>query len=269
MREGKVDIDTDSGILQLGGDLLRAPVGQGGAAYAGLMGGYGEARTRSTSTLMLPGSGSKAHARARGKVSGYSVGVYATVYQNDATRLGGYADTWLQYGRYSNQISSELGSTRYHSNVWSASLESGYALMPFPADSALGQVVVEPNAQLVYSRYDANDATLQGTRMRSGNDDAWTSRVGVRVYPAAKPEAGVPAVRPFLETNWLHSGSNASVRMGTSTLDAVPARNALELKLGAEGRVGKAVQVSGHIFGQAGNDSQRGYGGMLNVRYLW
>ena len=75
MRDGKVDIDTDSGILQLGGDLLRAPVGQGGAAYAGLMGGYGEVRTRSTSTLMLPGSGSKAPARARGKVSGYSVGV--------------------------------------------------------------------------------------------------------------------------------------------------------------------------------------------------
>lgn len=269
MREGKVDIDTDSGILQLGGDLLRAPVGQGGAAYAGLMGGYGEARTRSTSTLMQPGSDLNVHARARGKVSGYSVGVYATVYQNDATRLGGYADTSLQYGRYSNQISSELGSTRYRSNVWSASLESGYALMPFPADSALGQLVVEPNAQVVYSRYDANDATLQGTRMSSGNDHAWTSRVGVRVYPAAKPEAGVPAVRPFLETNWLHSGSDASVRMGTSTLDAVPARNALELKLGAEGRVGKAVQVSGHIFGQAGNDSQRGYGGMLSMRYFW
>jgi outer membrane autotransporter protein len=233
------------------------------------MGGYGEARSRSTSTLMLPGSGAKVHARARGKVSGYSVGMYATVYQNDATRLGAYADSWLQYGRYSNQVSSELGSVRYHSNVWSASLESGYALLPFAADSALGNLVVAPNAQVVYSRYDAKDATLQGTRMRSGSDNALTTRVGVRLYPAAPAGADRPAVRPFLETNWLHSGSKASVRMGTSTLDAVPARNALELKLGAEGQVGKAVQVSGHVFGQAGNDSQRGYGGMLNLRYRW
>lgn len=270
MSEGRVDVDTDSAMLQLGGDLLKAPLGREGAVYTGLMGGYGDARSRSVSTLIQPGSGQRTHARARGKVSGYSAGIYGTFYQNDATRLGAYADTWVQYGRYTNQISSELGSVRYRANVWSASLEAGYALKPFAAGSALETLVVEPNAQLVYSRYDARDATLQGTRMRSGNDGAWQSRVGVRLYPQAAPAAaGKPAVRPFLETNWLHDNANPAVRMGSTTLQAKPARNAFELKLGAEGRVGKATQVSGHVFGVAGSGSKHGYGGMINVSYRW
>ncbi|CAB3732713.1 hypothetical protein LMG3458_04988 [Achromobacter deleyi] len=266
LSQGRVTLDTDSAILQLGGDLINAPLGQDGAVYAGLMGGYGDARSTSISALRLP-TGATVQARARGKVSGYSVGMYGTVYQNDATRMGAYADTWLQYGRYSNQINSELGSTRYHSTVWSAALEAGYAVKPFADSSSLGPVVIEPHAQLVYSRYDAQDATLQGTRMRSGNDNAWNSRVGIRLYPQAVPNA--PAVRPFLEANWLHSFGNPSVNMGPNTLDAALARNSLELKLGAEGRVSRRVQVAGHVFGQAGNNNQRGYGGMLNVGYRW
>ncbi|NMU93887.1 autotransporter outer membrane beta-barrel domain-containing protein, partial [Achromobacter ruhlandii] len=191
---GQGDGDVEGVWRRLGGDLLKAPLGREGAVYTGLMGGYGDARSRSVSTLIEPGSGQRTHARARGKVSGYSAGIYGTFYQNDATRLGAYADTWVQYGRYTNQISSELGSVRYRANVWSASLEAGYALKPFAAGSALETLVVEPNAQLVYSRYDARDATLPATRMRSGNDGAWPARVvaagaplGARFYPQGLP----------------------------------------------------------------------------------
>jgi outer membrane autotransporter protein len=266
MAQGRVNMDTDSTILQLGGDLIKAPLSQGGAVYAGLMGGYGDARTTSNSTLRRP-DGATAQVRARGKVSGYSVGLYGTVYQNDATRMGAYADTWLQFGRYANQINSELGSARYHSTVWSAAVEAGYAVKPFADGSTLGPVVVEPHAQLIYSRYDAQDATLQGTRLRSGSDNAWNSRIGVRLYPQVAPNA--PAVRPFLEANWLHSFGDPSVNMGPNTLDAALSRNSLELKLGAEGQVSRAVQVAGHVFGQAGNSNQRGYGGMVNLGYRW
>lgn len=266
MAQGRVNMDTDSTVLQMGGDLIKAPLSQGGAVYAGLMGGYGDARTTSNSTLRRP-DGATVQARARGKVSGYSVGLYGTVYQNDATRMGAYADTWLQYGRYNNQVNSELGSARYHSTTWSAALEAGYALQPFAEGSTLGPVVIEPHAQLVYSRYDAQDASLQGTRLRSGSDNAWNSRIGVRLYPQVAPNA--PAVRPFLEANWLHSFGDPSVNMGPNTLDAALSRNTLELKLGAEGRVSRAIQVAGHVFGQAGNNNQRGYGGMVNVGYRW
>lgn len=266
LSEGQVDITTDSSVLQLGVDLLKADVGTAGALYAGLMGGYGDARVRSISTLVRP-TGSTVQARTDGKVSGYSVGVYGTYYQDDATRLGAYADTWLQWGRYNNQLNSELGSARYHSTVVSASLEAGYALTPFAPGSTLGPLVLQPHVQMTYSRYGAADATLQGTRMRSGNNDTLDSRLGVRVYPQAT--AGAPAVRPFLEANWLHGFGNPSAKMGGNVIDAQVARNNLELKLGAEGYAGRAVKMSGHVFGQAGNNNQRGYGGMVNMAYRW
>ena len=166
---------------------MRTRLGSAGTLQAGLMAGYGDARTRSDATLRLPGSGQTVQTRARGKVSGYSVGLYATAYANDATRLGAYADAWLQYGRYDNRISSDLGALRYDADVWSASLETGYALRPFVAGSALADLVVEPKAQLLYSHYKAQDATLQGTRMQSGKRNAVTTRAGVRIYPRPRP----------------------------------------------------------------------------------
>ena len=267
MSEGKVSVDTDRSIIQLGGDVLHGKVGENGSVVAGVMAGYGDARVDSTSRLMLPGSES-VDAKARGKVSGYSVGMYATVQQNAATGLGAYADSSLQYGRYSNQLSSELGTARYHSNVWTASVEAGYAVKPFASSSALGEMVVVPQAQVTYSRYDAARASLQGMTISSDTPDAVTTRVGVRVYPLGKSEA-VSAVRPFLETNWLHNNGNPGVNMGASTLSASPMRNAAELKLGAEGRIGKSLYLSGQVSGQAGSGDQRGVGGMLNISYRW
>ncbi|MDT3252410.1 autotransporter outer membrane beta-barrel domain-containing protein [Serratia sp. root2] len=259
--QGNVEMKSDSSLLQLGGDILQRPLGYKGAAYVGVMSGYGEARTYSTSTLMLAGGG-HAGAKAKGKMSGYTAGIYATIYEDDATHQGAYADTWLLYGRYSNQIGSELGSTRYYSNVWSASLESGYAMHSFPAGSTLAGLVTEPNAQFVYSDYRASDALLQGTRMRNGADKTWLARVGLRIYP--QHETGI---RPFLETNVLLQAGKASVQMGSSMLDASLARNMLEMKLGAAGDVGQKFQISGHVFGLAGNHGQQSYGGMLNARY--
>ena len=188
------------------------------------MGGYGSARSTSTSSLALPG-GATAQARARGKVSGYSAGVYGTYYQDDASRMGAYADGWLQYGRFNNRIDSELGAARYDSTVWSASAETGYALQPFAERSPLGPLVVEPHVQLVYSHYDAQDAVLQGTRMGEGNPGAWDAHAGVRMYPAAI--AGAPAVRPFMELDWLHRFNTPSVRMGPNTLAAASSRDRL------------------------------------------
>ncbi|NMU92308.1 autotransporter outer membrane beta-barrel domain-containing protein, partial [Achromobacter ruhlandii] len=81
--------------------------------------------------------------------------------------------------------------------------------------------------------------------------------------------ARTPVVGRSLETNWRQDNATRGVGMGSPTLQAKPARNAFELKRGAEGRVGKATQVSGHVFGVAGSGSQHGYGGMINVSYRW
>ncbi|WP_373980589.1 autotransporter outer membrane beta-barrel domain-containing protein [Achromobacter sp. JD417] len=267
LQEGQVSIDTDTAMLQMGADLVSTRLGQQGVLKAGVMAGAGEARTNATSQLIHPGTGMAMRADARGKVTGYSVGIYATAYADDATRLGAYADSWLQFGRYSNEISSELGSARYRSNTWTASVEAGYAFKPFATDSALGAMVVVPQAQLAYTRYDAQDAVLPSMTLKNSPASSVTSRVGVRAYPLGN-DAATP-VRPYVEANWLHNSGSAKANVGASTFQATPMRDAAELRIGVAGNVRESWQVSGELFGQAGSGGQRGYGGMLNVGYRW
>ena len=203
MAEGKVEVGTDSTLLQIGGDVLRTRLGSAGALQAGLMAGYGDARTRSDATLRLPGSGQTVQTRARVKVSGYSVGLYATAYANDATRLGAYADAWLQYGRYDNRISSDLGALRYDADVWSASLETGYALRPFVAGSALADLVVGP-------RPNCSTAT---TRPRTPRCRARACKAASATpSPPAPACASIPRPRPMRRNrrsgrSWKPTGS--------------------------------------------------------------
>lgn len=268
MAEGAVDIDADTGFLQMGGDLVRSRTGQNGLILAGVMGGYGESRIDSVSRLSRPDTGRTVSVDARGKVTGYSVGVYTTFYADDVTRLGAYADSWLQYGRYSNEISSEVGSARYHANVWTASLEAGYAIQPFAADSELGAIVVVPQAQVAYNYYDAKDATLPSMTLSNASPNSVSTRVGVRLYPLGTTDAAAP-VRPFLEANWLHNSGTPQTNSGSATFNARPLRNAAELKVGVTGKVRDELHITGELFGLTGNDNQRGYGGMLNVGYRW
>ena len=268
LNEGQVSIDTDTAMLQMGADLVSTRLGQQGVLKAGVMAGAGEARTNATSQLIHPGTGMAMRADARGKVTGYSVGMYATAYADDATRLGAYADSWLQFGRYSNEINSELGSARYRSNAWTASVEAGYAFKPFAGDSALGAMVVVPQAQLAYTRYDAQDAVLPSMTLKNSPASSVTSRVGVRAYPLGN-DATTSPVRPYVEANWLHNSGSAKATVGTSTFQATPMRDAAELRIGVTGNVRESWQVAGELFGQAGNGGQRGYGGMLNVGYRW
>ncbi len=268
LQEGQVSIDTDTAMLQMGADLVSTRLGQQGVLKAGVMAGAGDARTHATSQLIHPGTGMAMRADARGKVTGYSVGIYATAYADDATRLGAYADSWLQFGRYANEINSELGSARYRSNAWTASVEAGYAFKPFAAGSALGAMVVVPQAQLAYTRYDAQDAVLPSMTLKNSPASSVTSRVGVRAYPLGTDAATSP-VRPYVEANWLHNSGSAKANVGASTFQATPMRDAAELRIGVAGNVRESWQVSGELFGQAGNGGQRGYGGMLNVGYRW
>lgn len=264
LSEGRVDVDTDIAMLQLGGDLLATPAGGEGAVHVGLMGGYGDARSRSVSTLALSG-GQRAHAQARGKVSGYAAGLYATWYQNALTRRGAWADAWVQYGRYTNQLSSELGAADYRSDTWSASVEAGYAFQPFAGGALLKTLVVEPHAQMIYDRYRAADAVVSDLRLRSGACGNWQSRIGARLHP----DAANTVIRPFLEANWLHASANPVVRMGDTSLRLLSARNAFEVKAGAQARVGTAWRLSAQVFEQSGNGSPRSYGGSVNVSYRW
>lgn len=269
MRDGDDDIAIDSSVLQMGGDLLHAFLGEEAAIHAGVMGGYGEARVRSLATILPAGASRPVRISARGKVSGYSVGAYATVYQDDLTRVGAFADVSLQYGRYTNQLGSELGSARYRADTWTSAFETGYALHPFAAGSALGSLVVQPKVQVAYSHYDAQAASLPGSRIAGATENTWLARSGVRLYSGVASGDGRSAVQPYLEVDWLHRGDGPSVRMGPNEFEAAPMRDAMELAAGVHGVLGKAVTLSAQLAGEVGSQHRHGYGGEIDIGYHW
>lgn len=49
--------------------------------------------------------------KSDGRISGYSAGLYATWYQNDANKTGAYVDSWALYNWFDNSVSSDIMST--------------------------------------------------------------------------------------------------------------------------------------------------------------
>ena len=139
----------------------------------------------------------------------------------------------IQFGRYDNRVGSDLGTARYASRVWSASLEGGYAVAAARA-CALANLVIEPHAQIIHARYRANDATLQDTRMRSGRNRATLLRGGVRLYPGSRPTRIAARSAPLSRPTGC-AATRAAVR-GRHAHWRNASRNALELKLGMDAR---------------------------------
>src|SRR5690606_9238735 len=140
-------------LLQGGGDIAKwSLVTPADRVHVGTMLGYGIANSKARA------DGNRA--KARGKVLGHNVGLYATWFQNDESRLGAYADLWAQYGWFKSRVEGDgLPAADYNSHAWSVSAETGYAFQ------LAGDWVLEPQAQIIYSRVKTDDMTEEnGTR---------------------------------------------------------------------------------------------------------
>ena len=239
--------------------------GRQGAVHLGLMGGYGSARSTSTSSLALPG-GATAQARARGKVSGYSAGVYGTYYQDDASRMGAYADGWLQYGRFNNRIDSELGRR--------AMTPRCGAPRPKPA-----------------MRSSLSPSARRWGRSLSSRTSSWSTATTMRRMPCCRGPAWAKATRRLGRAcRRAHVSRGHCGRAGGASVHgtglAAPLQYAVRadgaqhagrrvlarppgIDPGAEGRISHRLLVAGHVFGYEGRGGQHGYGGMVDAGYRW
>ncbi len=120
--------------------------------HFGVMGGYGEADTHTGSTFT--------GFAARGRVTAYSAGAYATLYQTAAEATGFYLDSWLQYGHQNQQVRGFLlPNERYTSRTWTGSLEAGFAWQLHEGQASAWYL--EPQLQVVYTDYQVIDAADQ------------------------------------------------------------------------------------------------------------
>lgn len=193
-RDGDFKVGTAAFLLQGGAELARWRMATGSdRLHVGAVGSYGNA-----------GSDARADgnpARAKGSVQGWSIGAYGTWYQNDEHKLGAYVDTWLQYGWLDNKVEGDgLPTVSYGANGWAISGETGYA---FPLR---GGWVAEPQAQLVYVKYGADDVREpNGTRITGADSSGVITRVGARLHRTFLRVDG-RKIQPYATLNWWHAG---------------------------------------------------------------
>jgi len=267
MADGQNHTQTDRYVLQLGGDIIQGSTNGTDALHAGLMGGYG--RAYSSAHNGLTGRD------AKGSVSGYSVGVYGTWYQNAELKTGAWAETWAQYNWFRNEVSGDLlPAEHYNSQGIKASLEAGYAWLAGSWQSSGGtenRLFLEPHAQVVWSGIRADEHTeAGGTRVQGTGNDGVTTRLGLRTYLNGKSRADRQTVRefqPFVEVNWLHNTQVYGVRMNQETDDVRGSRNVAELKTGVEGRLSRSLSGALVFTQQAGGGGYRDSQGSLQVSY--
>ena len=258
-----LDLKTDSSVVQIGSDVA---LWSGNSRWhLGGMVGYGHSKTDSNNPETYRGYTQRA-ASASGKVDGYSIGAYATWFGNADQASGPYVDSWLQYGWYDNDVSaSQFKTDSYKSRNLSASVETGYAFKL--SDNGNRQWLVEPQAQVIFNRYDADDHDMEyGAKIRNPDANGFTSRVGARLYSRTVTNNGV---QPFVETNWLHGDAANSLQFDNDVANQDIPRDRYELKAGVQAALTKNLHGWASFGWQTGGNSYQRLEGLAGVKFVW
>lgn len=265
--QGQINIKTNSAIVQLGGDVAQWTNNQTDRLHLGLMAGYGKADTSSGSTLIS--------SSAKGTTDGYSVGAYATWYQNDTDRTGLYIDSWLQYGWFNNEVKGDnLRNERYDSDGISASIETGYTLKLWQtSDKAL---FVEPQAQVTWLGVTMDDHLESGgTNVSQADSGYLQTRLGGRLFLNGYSDLDKGRQRtfqPFAELNWIHNTKDNKINFDHPVTSAINLkqegiRDIAELKLGVEGQINQNLTTWFHIGQQLGSQDYKRTEGLVGIKY--
>lgn len=244
-----VDMDIDSTTFQMGGDVINRSLLQG-SLIAGVMGGYGHAETNASAMT----NGMKVD--SDGKVDGYNLGLYGTWYANQEAKTGLYIDSWMQYSWFDNEVNGALSSNdSYSSSNWAMSAELGYAWQP------LNYIMIEPQAQVIFNQYDANDHyDGGGTRIHSEDSGTVTSRLGLRI-------SGTEKIQPYAEVNWWHHDGNNTISMNQDRVSADNINNIYEVKTGVSAELANNFHLWGELSTQQSHTDFESYGGSVGVKY--
>ena len=246
---GLVHNKTDRRLVHFGSDVF-----QNQALHIGLMGAYSKADVDS----MARGTGYTANSKS----DGYSLGAYATWFDQQPEQGGFYIDGYAQYNWFDNKINgSSLAQEKFDSYGVTASVEGGYA---FPVYQGSLNWTLEPQAQLIYNYYSSDDHVEQGgtrIKVRQGND--FTGRLGVRLNGKGE------RVNPFVTLNYWTHGNHPSISMNNHHVDSDRARHIGEAKLGLEVDLNKNVQLFGQVQGSVGGNHTRSVGGSVGAAFNW
>lgn len=259
---GQLKTTANRYVLQLGGDLAQWSSDGLDRWHLGAMAGYAnqKSKTRSNATGYA----------SRGQVDGYSVGLYATWYANEADKTGTYLDSWVLYNWFDNTVRGDhLASESYKSDGITASVEGGYSFLV--GESENKTYWIQPKAQVIWMDVQADThREHNGTVVKDKTDGNLMTRLGVRAYMkghATKDADMGREFQPFIEANWIHNTNNQTVQMGSIKDEISGTRNIGELKVGIEGQINPRLQVWGNVAQQMGDNSYSDTSAMLGVKY--
>lgn len=259
---GQLKTQSNSYVLQLGGDLAQWSSDGLDRWHIGVMAGYANSQNRTQSNLTGYYS--------RGQVTGYSVGLYGTWYANDEDKTGTYVDTWALYNWFDNKVmGQELATEKYKSSGITASVEAGYSFKL--GDSERNSYWLQPKAQVVWMDVQADShREANGTRVKDDTDGNLMTRLGVKAFingHNAIDDGKSREFQPFVEANWIHNTQTASVKMDDVRNDMRGTKNIGELKVGVEGQITPRLNVWSNVAQQVGDKGYSDTRGMLGVKY--
>lgn len=162
-------------VGQIGSDLVRGSINDDWKYNLGIFAGGLYSR-----------SDSKALSRVKGRVDGYTLGIYGTLYSGNSPDDGFYVDTWLTYGRYDNQIFGNTPKIKYDAYGWTGSLELGYTVpLGETGESGYNKLYwsVQPQAQVIISGVSAEKTQdVYGNSFESAHGHQMTTRLGFRIH---------------------------------------------------------------------------------------
>lgn len=267
MNDGQNKTQANRYVLQIGSDISEWSKTGNDSYRLGVMVGYANQHGNTLNNH----SGNN----AKSQINGYSTGVYGTFFQDEQSKNGLYADTWLQYNWFNNTVSGkELASESYKSRGVTASLEGGYtfAIGSYHAgDGMINAFYLQPKAQVIWMGVKAKNHTeSNGTVVHGNGNDNIQTRLGVKATLSGQShlDKGTERqFRPFVEGNWVSNTQQYGVRMDDITTSVQGTRNIAELKAGVEGNISKNIDLWVGVTQQMGDKSYSDTQGALGGRY--
>lgn len=259
---GQLKTQSNSYVMQLGGDLAQWSSDGLDRWHIGAMAGYANSQNRTQSSLT--------GYHSRGQVTGYSVGLYGTWYANDADKTGTYVDTWMLYNWFDNKVmGQEQATEKYKSSGITASVEAGYSFKL--GENERNSYWLQPKAQVVWMDVQADShREANGTRVKDNTDGNLMTRLGVKAFingHNAIDDGKSREFKPFVEANWIHNTQTTSVKMDDVSNDMRGTKNIGELKVGVEGQITPRLNVWSNVAQQVGDKGYSDTRGMLGVKY--
>lgn len=259
---GQLKTQSNSYVMQLGGDLAQWSSDGLDRWHIGAMAGYANSQNRTQSSLT--------GYHSRGQVTGYSVGLYGTWYANDADKTGTYVDTWMLYNWFDNKVmGQEQATEKYKSSGITASVEAGYSFKL--GENERNSYWLQPKAQVVWMDVQADShREANGTRVKDNTDGNLMTRLGVKAFingHNAIDDGKSREFQPFVEANWIHNTQTTRVKMDDVSNDMRGTKNIGELKVGVEGQITPRLNVWSNVAQQIGDKGYSDTRGMLGVKY--